>query len=144
MTTKQTRQALYDNIVLWMQEADAPAAANIRKYNTAPDDTADDPNWIILASMGPGFTEDGMSGYALDPHIAVTFMSRIQEGDDASDEAAENWLDDVEDFILKKILDTESDDWGKATMLVDMPRRDKLPAWHGLYRTSQTPFKFRN
>lgn len=153
-TTRECRQALYDLVVDWFvttgppAEYDAPIiAGNIRRYRTAPAPSSASPNWILITTAGtrPEEPEDRGSiagGNETEARFVIVLLSRLSEGSDAeaSKEAAENWLDDAEEWLVRQLADSyETDEW-HSLEIVGWPMRDLPGLTDGLsndYRSSQ-------
>ena len=141
---KDTRQTLHALIVDWFANADAEfnvpiAPANIIQYMTTPGDSSASPNWCILASLGSG-GQPLVGDDSEEPgRFAILLFSRLDKGSgaEASREAAEDWLDDAEEMLVRNLLASVNTDAWLAIDLIGRPIRDLDQKYWGAFRTSQ-------
>ncbi len=147
-TQKNTRQALHTLIDEWFANADAEftipiAPENIIGYMTTPSESSASPNWCILASVGSG-GQPLVVGDSEEPgRFAILLFSRMDKGDNAetSREAAEDWLDDAEEMLIRNLLSSvNTTDWHEIR-IAGHPRRDPDKRHWGSFRTSLIPIE---
>jgi hypothetical protein len=137
-STKTIRQALHQKVVDWFAGSDLPyATGNIKRYQTAPDDSSESPYWTILFTMTQSPDGEVAGGSDTMPRFGILLLCRVG-GDEASKEAAHDWLDEAEQMLLNQLNnDINQDYW--TDLLPGDTLRDRLPQYHGRYRTSLIP-----
>ena len=113
--------------------------ANLRAYNTTPDERSDSPNWCIVAMAHTVSRRFVSGGDEYPTRLAILLMSRLATSRDdreASRLAAERWINDAEEVVMMGLSeDAESSLWSEL-QVVDNPRRDHDRKFHSNYRTS--------
>ena len=142
ITTKKARQAVHALIQEWFLPANVPpefdcpiAQENIVGYFTQPLETADSPNWIILYSTHSLTSGVSLGGDIQNAQLGILLACSLSKGAnaEASREAAENWLDDAEEYILQRLAQSKTADWRELRAVT--PKRDK---WRTMWRRFRT------
>ncbi len=147
-TQKNTRQTLHALIVDWFANADAEFTVpitpeNIIGYMTTPSESSASPNWCILASLGSSGKPLVVDDSEEPGRFAILLFSRLDKGDNAetSREAAEDWLDDAEELLIRNLLaSVNTIDWYEIR-IAGHPRRDPDKKYWGAFRTSLIPIE---
>lgn len=155
MTTKQARQDLHSQVTTWLTNPPAEydaiviTAGSIVHYRTAPPTDASEPYWVMVTSAGTraeeprsGTIGGGNEATAL---MAIVILARIAEGDsiaaiEASKEAAEDFLDDCEEYLVLQMADAVDSDYWYSLEVLEVPLRDIPALTEGLsnqYHSSQ-------
>lgn len=153
MTLKTARQTLHNQVGNWLANSDAAyttptISGNLKRYRTAPAASSASPNWVIVTSAGvrPEEPTDGGSlagGNEIKARLVIILLSRISQDIDATEatkEAAENWLDDAEEVIVRGLADSVNTAAWHSLEMIGWPRRDIPGLTDGLdgnYRNSQ-------
>lgn len=155
MTTKEARQDLHSKVVSWLTsppagyDAISITATSIKGYRTAPRPDVAEPYWVMVTSAGTR-SEEPQSGAISGGNEAmarmvIIILARIAEGDDtgtieASKEAAEDFLDDCEEYLVTQLADDVESDYWHSLAVLEYPLRDIPALTDGLsnqYRSSQ-------
>jgi hypothetical protein len=111
------------------------AEANIKDYSTTPTESSSSPNWIIIRAVATRPDSEVFDHTDLPARFAITLFSRVDKTE-ASREAAERWINDAEEMLIKKLFEVgATDDWNEIA-IVGSPRRDAHRMFHGSHRTS--------
>lgn len=111
------------------------AQDNIKDYSTTPADSSSSPNWIIIRAVATRPDESVFDHTDLPARLAITLFSRMDKTE-ASRRAAEHWINDAEELLVKQLQEAEAtDDWYEIA-IIGSPRRDAHRFFHGAYRTS--------
>lgn len=139
-TTNDCQTAVMALVKTWFAAPDAEfavpiAQANILDYSTTPGDSSSSPHWIIGRVLATLTSSEVFDHVDLPPRMAITLFSAMDETE-TSREAAERWINDAEEMLLKKLQEVgATDDWYEIK-IVGNPRRDVHRRYHGSHRTS--------
>lgn len=141
MTTKTARQELKTLFTTWLgsppAEFDALDLSNIyiNRYTTAPDPNSDRAFHITIGTEAPKVDEEGVSESQFGGNLYVVLFARINADDEATKEAAEDWLDDCEQFLLQQMAASRNtSQWTRIVFRGS--RRDPDPVYHKIFRVS--------
>ena len=141
-TTNEVQEEIGSYLPTWFTNAGiAMEPAQIKDYLTTPDYESSHPNWCILGVTATT-TRTAVLGDSEEPaQFVLILFARLGKGDqaEASREAAERWLNDAEEMVVRNLENLPSNLlWYGVD--VRQPRRDVIREWHGKYRTSIVPF----
>ncbi len=155
MTTKEARQDLHTKVTAWLTSPPAEydainiTAASIKRYRTAPPTDLSEPYWVMITTAGTQSEEDGAGtiggGNEVNTRMVIILLARVAEGEDtaiieASKEAAEDFLDDAEEYLVRQLTDDVEGDYWHSLTVPEYPLRDIPSLTEGLsnqYRSSQ-------
>ena len=141
MTTKTARQELAILITSWL--ADPPAAftslddslIEVHRYTTAPDPNNARPYEIVIGTEQVTTASQGVDESDKGCNLYIAIFARIDTSSEATKEAAENFLDDCEEFLTTQMEASRNTvTWSRLRKLGS--RRDPEPAFHKLFRTA--------
>ncbi len=140
--TNEVQLDIGSRLPTWFSDAGiAMDPAHIKAYLTTPNVDSEHPHWCILGVTATTSRTAVLGDTAEPARLMVILFARLAKGDqaEASREAAERWLNDAEEMVVRNLENLESNLlWHEV--IVAQPRRDAIREWHGLYRTSLVPF----
>lgn len=140
MTVKTARRALAVSFVTWLtnppgQYALDVALIDVYRYTTAPDPDNAKPYQIVVGTERSQPRSNGVDESDLNGNLYAALFARINVGDEATKETAEDWLDDCEAYLLEQMEASRNQaEWLNLT--IQGVRRDPDPQWYKLYRVS--------
>ena len=111
---------------------------NIKDFLTPPGDSSASPNWCIIRVLHTSSQNFVAGGSEQPAHLAIMLFSHLG-GDDASREAAERWLNDAEEMLCERVVNSKKTEYWHRITLPTPPRRDADYKFWGQYRTSLIP-----
>jgi len=139
-TIKEARRALAQAIIDWLTERDEKyptisiQTAEVKRYTTAPDSNNSQPFQIVVGTERAAASSEGVDESDFEARLFVALFARIDVNNEATKEAAEDWLDDCEGFLLEHIeASRNTSAW--TSLLWAGSRRDFDPAFFRVYRT---------
>ena len=139
-TTNECQIAVMALVKSWFASPDPGftvpiAQGNILDYSTTPGESSESPNWIIGRVVATQARSEVFDHTDLPARMSITLFSSL-DGAEASREAAERWINDAEELLVKKLAEVEAtDDWYEIA-IIGNPRRDAHRIFHGSHRTS--------
>ncbi len=111
------------------------APDNIKDYSTTPSESSSSPNWIIVRAVATRPDSEVFDHTDLPARLSITLLSGVDKSE-ASRRAAEHWINDAEELLVKQLQEVEAtDDWHEIA-IIGSPRRDTHRLFHGSHRTS--------
>ncbi len=143
-TTNQCQIEMSTKIGDWLTNSpvafDTPFdLANLRAYNSTPDEQANSPNWCIVAVVHTVNDAFVSGGDRFPARLAILLMSRLatdRADREASREAAERWINDAEEVVMIGLADDAVSSLWSDIEVVKPPMRDPDRKFHQNYRTS--------
>jgi hypothetical protein len=139
-TTNDCQGALGVLATSWFSSPAAEFAAlggavNVRDFNTTPDDSSASPNWCIFRVLYTTADSEVFDNTDAPTRIVCFLATRLGKSD-AEREAAERWLNDAEEMMVKQLYEVGATaDWYELA-IIGNPRRDVHKQFHGKMRTS--------
>lgn len=140
MTTKAARRALAILIASWL--VDPPASfvldddlIEVYGYTTAPDPNNTKPFQIVVGTERATVKSEGLAESLAGANLYVALFARVNVDDEATKEAAEDWLDDCEQYLASQIEHSRNTaHWTRIK--INAVRRDPDSQWFKFYRVS--------
>ena len=140
MTIKTARQQIATTVASWLASPPAEyplddSLIEIHRYTTAPDPNNNLPFQIVMGTERTAVTSEGVDESEIIGNLYLALFARIDMGEEATKEAAEDWLDDCEAYLVEQLEASRNQPTYRRIKILGV-RRDPDRQWFGLYRVS--------